>query len=382
MTPKQRVLEAMAGRRPSEPAVSVYISWPEYGWRLSGHKAWEVVLGAVDGLAVTDRALRRHRSDFVGGPIGQMGTGWACDKEILAETDEATTFRCPKTGRTWRFSHDSHCLIEVDAAGQALADTPEHATPADDPPRTIPEAEDWFRRRYADAPRTPSHAPADDAVIQRWGQTHYTAVCTLSPYIAVIYALGFEPGLMLLASEPRVFARLEELYLEFYEPHYAWAAQAGYDGGHMVDSYASADIISPATYRDWVAPIYRQSVAMIHRQGLLADLYTPGQVMPMLEHLAGQGWDALRIEDACKGQEQDIGLARKALGPEQCLFGNLSAYALLAGDWEDIQRRARYQHEAAGQSGPFIISNGSGLPDRTDPDIVDRWIEFACELAS
>jgi hypothetical protein len=114
MIPKKRVLEAMDGCQPAEPAVSVYISWPEYGWRLSGHKAWEVVLGDVDGLAVTERALRRHRSDFVGGPIGRMGTGWACDKEILSETDEATLFHCPETGRTWRFSNDSHSLIELD----------------------------------------------------------------------------------------------------------------------------------------------------------------------------------------------------------------------------------------------------------------------------
>jgi len=207
-------------------------------------------------------------------------------------------------------------------------------------------------------------------------------VCTLAPYVAVVYALGFEVGLTLLAAEPKVFARLEELYLDFYEEHYAWASQAGYVGGHMVDSYSGADTISPASYRDWVAPIHRQCAEMIHRQGLRADLYIPGNVMPILEHLAYQGWDALRIEDTCKDQEQDIGQARRVLGAEQCLFGNMSAYALLRGDWEEIGTRARYQHEAAGRNGPFVISNGSGIPDRTDPHIVDRWIEHSCELAS
>jgi uroporphyrinogen-III decarboxylase len=200
--------------------------------------------------------------------------------------------------------------------------------------------------------------------------------------VAVVYALGFETGLMLLAAEPRVFARLEELYLDFYEEHYAWASQAGYAGGHMVDSYSGTDTISPEVYRDWVAPIHRQCADMIHRHGLLADLYIPGHVMPILEHLAGQGWDALRIEDTCKSWEQDIGEARRILGDEQCLFGNMSAYALLRGDWEEIRLRAKYQHDAAGRTGPFIISNGSGIPDRTDPHIVDRWIEYACELAS
>jgi uroporphyrinogen-III decarboxylase len=103
--------------------------------------------------------------------------------------------------------------------------------------------------------------------------------------------------------------------------------------------------------------------------------------MPLLLHLRGQGWDAIRLDDLCRGQDQDIGEARKILGPGQCLFGNMSAYSLLRGEWKDISARTLYQYEAAGKEGAFIISSGSGICDQTDPAIIDRWLSYARSLS-
>lgn len=379
MNSKQRVRAVMAGEACAHPVVSLYVSWPEYGWRFSGHPCWELILGDVDALPVHDRLFQRHPSDFAAGPVDRMGNRWALDKIIECETPEGVHFRCPKTGRRWLFRQDSHVLTEIHAETETIRTVEEAGGSV---PRTVAEAEDWFRRRYGGASAAPAHDPACDRAIQRWGRDLFMVTCTLSPFVAVVYALGYEPALTLLAESPRVFARLEELHLEYYAAHYEWAALAGYDGGHMVDSYTGADTISPATYRDWVAPIHRQCAAMIHRCGLLADLYLPGYMMPMLTDLRGQGWDAIRLEDRCKGIEQDIGEIRRVLGSDQCLFGNMDAYALLRGDWSEIAARARYQWEVAGRTGPFIISNGSGLCDATEPAIVDRWLDYARALAS
>lgn len=311
-----------------------------------------------------------------------MGNRWALDKIIEAETDEGVIFRCPKTGRRWLFRNDSHVLTELGAAPEA-SNTETAAEPvAGAIPQTIGEAEEWFRRHIGEASAAPTYEPGLDRAISHWGGERFMVTCTLSPFVAVIYALGYEPALIMLAESPRVFARLEEMYLEHFTAHYAWAARAGYDGVHIVDSYTGADTISPAVYRHWVAPIHRQCAAVIKRHGLLADLYIPGYMMPMLSDLRGQGWNAIRVEDRCKGIEQDIGEVRRLLGPDQCLFGNMDAYALLRGDWPEIAARARHQQETAGSTGPFIISNGSGLCDATQPAVVDRWLAYAMELAS
>lgn len=67
MISKQRVRAVMTGQTVSPPMVALYITWPEYGWRFSGHKCWELVLGDVDAIAVYDRVFQRYPSDFAPG---------------------------------------------------------------------------------------------------------------------------------------------------------------------------------------------------------------------------------------------------------------------------------------------------------------------------
>jgi hypothetical protein len=384
VTGKERVRTAMEGGHTDMPPFSLYVSWPEYGWRLLGRPVWEVVLGQTDGIEAWDRVLSRHPTDFAPGPVTAVGSGWLQGKKLERQDRESAYFRCQETGRRWRFSLASHVLLEVDDVGWTI-DHPRH--PGDsrataEPPQTTAEAEAWFGRHHEGSTGAPPGPPEEDRAVRQWGDRYFMVTCTVAPFVAVAYTFGFEPSLVLLAERPRVFARLAELYLERFRAHYEWAARAGYDGGHMVDSWASADIISPALYRDWVAPLHRESARMIQSTGLKADLYSPGYCMPLLEHMRRQGWDAIRIDDRCRGGEQDIGVARRALGPDQCLFGNLSSYSLLGGDWNEIVARVRYQHEAAGRDGRLIVSNGSGICDQTDPDIIDRWIACARDLSA
>ena len=85
MTGKERVRLAMEGGAPHPPAVSPYITWPEYGWRLTGRPVWEVILGQLDGLEIMDSVLARHPQDFAGGPVGTMGTGWLDGKVLESQ---------------------------------------------------------------------------------------------------------------------------------------------------------------------------------------------------------------------------------------------------------------------------------------------------------
>lgn len=382
-TSRERVKAVMEGRTPDRPAVSVYISWPEYGWRFTGHSIWEAVLGRIDGMAAMDCMLKRHPTDFASGPIGAWGSGWLDGKTLEREDADFAFFRETAGGRRWRFDRRSHVLVEVGADGDVRdhAQHPGDSRAALKPPGTIAEAEDWFRQGPGAVSEGAAPAPDFEPAYARWGGRYFMTTCTVGPYVAVGYALGFEPALTLLAENPRVYARLMELYLGQFRSHYEKAAQVGYDGGHMVESWCSADLIAPSVYRNWVAPLHREAARMIQACGLKADLYSPGWFMPMLDAVREQGWDAIRIDDQCRGVDQDIGEARRLLGPDQCLFGNMSSYSLWRGDWDEIKARTRSQFDAAGRGAPFIISTGSGLCDETDPAVVDRWLAYAIEVA-
>ena len=247
-------------------------------------------------------------------------------------------------------------------------------------PSSISEANDWFKKRYENLSPIPTFPPEEDPAIAKWGKEYFMITPTLGPFVAVAYSFGFEPSLLLLAEYPKVFVHIAELFLQRFEAYFEWAAKAGYDCGHMVESWCTADLISPETYKNWVAPLHRQSAAMIKSKGLKAELYNPGWSMPILPYFKEQGWDILRFDDQCKGQEQDIAEIRRILGPDQCLYGNMNAYSLLKGDWDDITARAQYQYEKAGKTGPFIMSNGSGVCDKTDPTIINKWINYSFTL--
>jgi hypothetical protein len=382
MTGKERIRAVMEGRPVDRPPVSLYISWPEYGWRLLDKPVWEVILGSTDGIEAMDRVLARHPTDFASGPVDTIGSGWLRNKTLIREDAESAVFRCDNTGQNWRFDLRSHSLIPIDGVGEPVfgkQESDEFSNP-ENVPHSIEEADTWFAEHVQRQVGAPSCPPLEDRAVARWGKSHFMVTCTLGPFVAVAYAFGYESSMALLADRPQVFAHLASLYLQHFAAHYEWAAKAGYDGGHMVESWCSADTISPGMYRDWIAPIHRDAAQMIKSTGLKADLYLPGYCMPLLGYLRGQGWDALRIDDLCRGKEQDIAEARSILGEDQCLFGNMSSYALLQDDWEDIAARASYQYESAGKNSHFIISNGSGICDQTDPHAVDRWLDYAMKL--
>ena len=81
MTPKERMLAAMEGRKPDTVPVAPYFWGEEYVWKLMGKPVWQVSLGPRDTWKDITRAVqRRHDADWVI-PLGG-GTGFLDDKEV------------------------------------------------------------------------------------------------------------------------------------------------------------------------------------------------------------------------------------------------------------------------------------------------------------
>jgi len=381
MTPKQRIYAILEGKNVDRAPFHLYITWPEYGWKLTGFPVWEILFGELDGIEIFDKILKKHISDIAHGPVGKIGNGWLKDKKIIKETHEYVFFECTKTNKKWRFDINSHVLVEIDDSGCIIPSKhPGNSRLAEEIPTTLAEAQDWFEKRYRNIPYE-LPPPQDELAVKKWGKEYFMVTSTLGPFVSVAYSFGFEQSMFLLAEYPDIFINLAELFIQRYEIHYEWAKQAGYDCGHMVESWCSADVISPDTYKNWIAPIHRQAVSMIKSKGLKAELYNPGWSIPLLPFFREQGWDIIRFDDQCHGAEQDIAVIRNTLGSEQCLYGNMNAYSLLGGNWDDIAERTRYQYEKGAKTGPFIMSNGSGICDKTEPEIIDRWIDYYFTLS-
>ncbi|MFB3881890.1 MAG: uroporphyrinogen decarboxylase family protein [Armatimonadota bacterium] len=375
MTPRQRMLTALEGGRPDRAPVAPYIWGAEYLWKLLGVPIWVAQHGAFSALDYCAAIQRRHDLDWVI-PLG-WGDGFLEGKQVSEEAGRVLVTG-PDSGRRWEYLRDGHRLVELGPDGEPIGDGVVMPNVIEEEaPRTTAEVDDWFERTGTD-PLARTMAWAGDrapAALRDRFPDHFLAAEVGAPFHPVCFALGFETALVMLHETPAVFCYMSERFTAGLPALCQWVASNGFDAGMSCDSWASADIISPDAYRDWIAPLHRHVADELHRAGVKAILYNTGNVLPFLRVVKEMGWDAISVEERIKGVEIPIGDVRTAVGPRQCLFGNFDAYALLRGDREEIESEVHRQFDDAGRHGAFVMGTGSPICDGTDPEVVDFWLD-------
>jgi len=375
MTPKQRMLAALEGRKPDGVPVAPYFWGEEYVWKLVGKPVWQLSLGPPDTWKDILRAvLQRHDCDWairLGG-----GSGFLEGKQV-EEQGGRILITDPASGGRWEYRMDGRRLVELDARGRARSEQAKTTGVLHAPIITREAADRWLEDhgygRTDESGAAPSPPRPRDWIVEHYGHRYLTAGAVGGGFHPLCYSLGLESALIMMKEAPRVAAYMLERFMAGVPRHARELATAGYDAGFVVDSYASADIISPQMYADWIAPIHRAHAQAIRQAGMKSILYNTGNILPLLPSLKTLGFDALSFEERAKGVEMDIAAIRREVGPEQCLFGNFDSYLLLRGDREAIAREVTRQVSGAGGGG-FIMGTGSPICDATDPEIVDFWI--------
>ena len=175
---------------------------------------------------------------------------------------------------------------------------------------------------------------------------------------------GFEPGLIAFHDHPDGMRRL---LARCYEAQLEWARAYARAGAHafvISESFISPDIAHPSIYRSYLAGVHRDYFAEIARMGLQPVCMFWGDVMPILEDLAGIGIRGLLVEETKKGFTLDIAAIFKILAGRVCLFGNVDSLELLRhGSPESIAAEVRRQ--AGGAGAGFVTANGSPVAPGT-----------------
>lgn len=370
VTSRERVTAALAGREVDSTPVAPYFWGAEYSWKLLGKPLWEVLHGPGDmATAVIDAIDRRHGPDWI--IQTHASSGMLVGKERVGEDATCIRFADQATGEQYVFHKEGHWLLPAAAVGTACLD---HGAPAAEPPDSRKEADDWLRRHCPYVFREPAPAAAGRALRERFPD-RFLCGNVPPPFAGVAYPMGFEPTMVMLHRNPSLCAyMIERLLCHLPECLRGLAAQ-GCDGIMMVDSWASADIMSPATYANWIAPLHKMVSDQAHAAGLKSIMYNTGNLLPLMPCIASLGFDAISFEERSKGVEMDIADMRRLAGPEICLFGNFDAYLLLAGDRQGIRDQVRRQL-AAGGPRAFVMGTGSPVCDATDPAIVDFWFDL------
>ncbi|MCB9462712.1 MAG: uroporphyrinogen decarboxylase [Candidatus Eisenbacteria bacterium] len=147
-------------------------------------------------------------------------------------------------------------------------------------------------------------------------------------------------------------------------------AQAGAQALMVFDSWAG--LLGPGDYRRFALPALERVMARIVPLGL-PIIYFPNQGSTLLESVRTLPVDVVGIDWRLPLSE-----ARRILGPEKAVQGNLDPAALFAPPSE-LLRLAGEVLDEAGPAPGHIFNLGHGIERTTDPDQVARLVDFVHE---
>jgi uroporphyrinogen-III decarboxylase len=192
--------------------------------------------------------------------------------------------------------------------------------------------------------------------------------------------LGFEAGLMALAEKPGM---VRYLMGRFYAANVEFdraLAQTGVHAHISGESYLSADLISPATYREVFFEAQRGYYGAAAAQGVIPIMCFWGDVRPLIGDFNRLPIGGLMMDESKKGFVLDVGEIRRKLRRDIALFGNVdSVDILLKGTPADVEKAVIAQLDAAtaAENGPFVVRNGSPFCPDTPPENIDAMVATA-----
>ncbi|MGD0229209.1 MAG: uroporphyrinogen decarboxylase family protein [Syntrophorhabdales bacterium] len=142
----------------------------------------------------------------------------------------------------------------------------------------------------------------------------------------------------------------------------------------VVEPIGSGSLVSPAHFREFVAPYLKQLSAHVHANGggLPAVLHICGKTKPNWQAMLEADFDIWSLDAV------DMGEAKEAAGHRVVLVGNVVPAHLLKDTPEEIDAEARIVCEKAmGSPRGFILGSGCEVPIETPPANVDALINAA-----
>ncbi|MBC8873594.1 MAG: uroporphyrinogen decarboxylase family protein [Planctomycetes bacterium] len=139
---------------------------------------------------------------------------------------------------------------------------------------------------------------------------------------------------------------------------------------------AAASLIGPQLYQEFVWPYEKRLVEGLHNMGTKVRLHICGNTNAILEPIGRLGCDIVDLDFMVP-----VADARRAMGPDQVLLGNIDPVrALRDGSPESITDAIAQCHRDAGER--YIVSAGCEVPRGTPRENVLALTEYARTTAS
>jgi hypothetical protein len=380
MTSKQRMLAALARRRPDRLPVTTHHVMPYYLDRS---------LGGITSLAFFEHFgldpivwTVPHRPDPARGeyydPL-QGEPGFLESRRVA--TDQWRIFADPVPDPERRLTR--YRFETPDGPLTTIIETADYTSWVIEP--LVKEKRDIERiAKYATAPKCDVDAVnrvADDFGERSLVRGH---ICCFDIFgqpgcwqdAACLY--GPEALIMAAHDDPlwveEFLAILQRRKLVFIES----LAGARYDLLELGGGDGSASVISPRLFDRFVAPYDAPLIDAAHRAGQRVVYHLCGRIMPMCERAAAMGPDAIEtFTPAGMGGDADLAKAKSLIGDKVCLIGGFDQFHFFTGcDPSATRAEVRRCFNEAGRDGGYILSPSDHFFE-ADPILLQAFVEEA-----
>ncbi len=176
---------------------------------------------------------------------------------------------------------------------------------------------------------------------------------------------------ILMLSEPALWDELMTKLATTAGEFLLAQAEAGADVLNIFDTWVGE--LAPHHYRAHVLPYVQRMIGIAERSGKPIILFGVGNA-PLLELMATTGATVIGVD-----WRLDLQVARRRLGPEVILQGNLDPVSLLA-PWDVLQREIDAVFAQAAGDSRFIFNLGHGVLPQTPIDNVRRLVDYVHQV--
>lgn len=194
---------------------------------------------------------------------------------------------------------------------------------------------------------------------------HFIAITPAEPMWFVIEnTMGFEDGLLAMASEPELVADMVATYADYVLNMLVLTLQRGYrfDAIWFWSDlcYRNGMLFSPADARRFVLPHWKRFGEFACRHGMRFMFHCDGNVAELIPLLIEAGCHAIQPIEARAGN--DVRDYKQRFGRHICFIGNINADVVASGDFEQIEREVTDKIPVAAAGGGYIYHIDHSVP--------------------
>jgi len=202
-----------------------------------------------------------------------------------------------------------------------------------------PEVEDFLRKRNEMGEKTAMHVELDDPV------------CVAGYFNTQTWPL------LCVEEEAKVTAVVEVMFERIYGlVEYLLEAGVGPVFHFSGPEYSIPPLLPPRYFEKFVVRYDKPLVELIHRHGCLTIIHCHGRVSRFLERFGEIGMDGLNVLEGPPMGDVDMGDAKRRIGGQVCLCGNIEYDRLERGTEEEIKDRVRKIIEQGGEGGRLMVT--------------------------